>query len=213
MRQYLFLSVSFFFTLLFFREAWAISEDLEQRFGPRPLDGVYIEAIQAYVNPRSHHLGVDFGVWPLNPYYNGFSVNLDYSYYFNKTFSWEVVNFGYLYSVQTGLTAELAEKTKTNPVKIDMVNFVVSSSFQYTLAYGKFVIFDNHIRYFRSSLLLGPVLLASESVSNVGLGVGWGVESFISERLSLRFDIRDNIAFGSDHPHNLAFQFGTRFGL
>src|SRR6185437_7989972 len=49
--------------------------DLEQKLGPRPIDGVYVEAVENYANPKQRQYGFDFGFWPLNPYYNGFSLD------------------------------------------------------------------------------------------------------------------------------------------
>lgn len=203
-----------FATLIFcFVSARGAVPDLEERFGPRPLDGVYVEALQSYSNPRSHHLGFNFGVWPIQPYHNGFSLNTDYTYYFNKDSAWEVLNFSYLYTVDTGLTAELADVYHVDPKSIQRINFVISSNYLMTLAYGKFILFKKNIRYFRSSLILGPALVATNEGSNIGLALGWAFETFVNDRVSWKLDIRDNYAFGSRHPNNLVFSIGTSYGF
>jgi len=43
--------------------------------------------------------------------------------------------------------------------------------------------------------------------------VGWSLETFVNEKTSWRFQIRDNYAFGSAHPNNLVFQLGTTYSF
>lgn len=201
------------FLTLYVAVAHGAAPELEQRFGPKPLDGVYVDAIQSYQNPRNHQFGFDFGMWPLNPYYNGFSLDLNYKYYFNKDHAWEVLNFSYLYTVDTGLTTELADVYSKTPIAIERLKFVLSSNYLYTLAYGKFIFFSNNIRYFRSSLILGPALVSTNGNNSIGACVGWGIETFANDRVSWKFEIRDNYAFSNDHPNNLAFILGTTYGF
>lgn len=190
-----------------------MAPDLEQQFGPRPLDGVYIEALQSYSNPRSSQLGFDFGAWPLQPYYNGFSLGANYTYYFNKTHAWEVLNASYLYTVDTGLTTELADRYKVDPKTIQRVNFIVSSNYMYNFAYGKFIFFGENIRYFRSYVLMGPALVSSNQGANAGVTVGWGFDTFVNDRISWRLGLRDNYAIGGDHPNNIVLSLGTGYGF
>lgn len=213
--DYTSLSLTLFilFIQLYSTQSPAISENLEQKFGPRPIDGVYVEAVQNYSNPVNHHIGFQFGVWPIQPYYNSFSLNFDYTYYFNKSWAWQIIDAAYLYSIDTGLTAELAEKYSLNPKTIQKVTYLLTSNLKWTLGYGKLIVFENHIRYFRSSLITGPALVASNTDTTIGICLGWGFDTFIDEHLSWRFEIRDTIAIGSDHPHNLAFLFGTSYGF
>jgi outer membrane beta-barrel protein len=200
------------FVLLFSFFANAAPAELEQQFGPRPLDGVFVEALQNYSNPRKHHIGFDLGIWPIQPYYNGFSLDFDYSYYFSKDHGWEVLNFSYLYTVDTGLTTELADTYKVDPKSIERVNYIISSNYLLTLAYGKFIFLSDNIRYFRSTLILGPALISSNENSGVGACIGWGFETFVNDRVSWKLTIRDNYAFESSHPNNLVFNIGTSFG-
>jgi outer membrane beta-barrel protein len=188
-------------------------QDLQEKFGPRPIDGTYVESLQTYLNPKNHHLGFSLGIWPIQPYYNGFSLDFNYVYYFNKGIAWEVVNYSNLYTIQTGLTAELAEKAGEQPKFIQKPTYILSSNIRATLAYGKFIWWNEGIRYFRSYLVLGPALIATNLNSKTGVCVGWGMETFVNESISWRFDIRDSIASGMDHPNNMAFLLGTNYGF
>ena len=206
---------SFIVMLLCFcaAQVQAAPADLEQQFGPRPLDGVFVEALQSYSNPRSHHIGFDFGVWPLNPYYNGFSLDFNYTYFFNKNHAWEIVNFSYMYTVDTGLTTELADSYNVEPRKIERAEYIISSNYLPTLAYGKFIFFSDNIRYFRSNLVLGPALISTNEAAQIGVCVGWQFETFVNEKFSWKLGIRDNFSFSSSHPNNLVLTLGTSFGL
>ena len=42
--------------------------------GIQPLDGVNVEAVQTYQNPKSSLIDFGLGIWPLNPYYNALRI-------------------------------------------------------------------------------------------------------------------------------------------
>lgn len=210
MKKKLFIS---FLVLFLTQNLRAAPTDLEVKFGPRPMDGVYIDALQSFSNPRTKNFGFSFGIWPIQPYFNGFSLGTNYSHYFSKSNAWEVINLSYLYSVQTGLTAELADRYSVNPKVIQKADLILTSNWKVNIAYGKFLFMENIIRYFRSSFILGTGLATSNFGSNLVLCLGWQFETFINDKASWTFDIRENYAFSSDHPHNLAFLFGTSYGF
>ena len=62
----------------------------DQRFIERPLDGVNIEAVETYRNPKPNSLDVGLGIWPLKPYYNGLSVDVGYNWILGKTYTFEL---------------------------------------------------------------------------------------------------------------------------
>ena len=191
----------------------AAPSDLENKYGPRPVDGVYVEAVQSYIPPKHNQFGLDFGLWPLNPYYNGFSIDLNYTYHFSKDSAWEIVNLSYVYTVDSSLTQELASNYAVSPKAIERLDSVISSNYNWNILYGKFAFLSNNIRYFRSGLLAGPALIVTSSKANIGACIGWSIETFVNEKMAWKFQIRDNYAFGNDHPNNLAFLLGTTYGF
>lgn len=196
-----------------FKAHAAAPPDLEEQFGPRPLDGVYIEALQSYSNPRSSQWGFDFGVLPNQPYYNGFSVGVNYTYYFNKDHAWEVLNASYVYGVDTGLTVELADRYGVQPETIQRVNLIATSNYLYNFAYGKFIFFGQNIRYFRSYVLGGGGIVSSNQGAFPDVSFGWGFDTFVNDRVSWRISVRDNYAIGGDHPNNIVVTLGTGYGF
>lgn len=180
--------------------------------GLQPLDGVNIEAVETYQNPKKQKIDFGLCVYPLDPYYNGFGIDLGYSHYYNKTFSWQILDVNYIYSVNKGLTSQLAENYNVNPTSIERLTFIVSSNIEYVIAYGKFVLLRDHIRYFRSSLYAGPAYATSNKRGTVGLSVGWRIETFVNDDFSWVLQIKDVYA-PSNIDNNLAFVLGTAYGF
>ena len=180
--------------------------------GLQPLDGVNIEAIETYQNPKTQQIDFGLSILPLDPYYNGFAIDLGYTHYFGKTYSWQILDVDYIYSVNKGLTSQLADTYGVNPQKIERLNLIVASNFSYVHAYGKFVFAKKYIRYFRSALLVGPAYVTSNLRSTVGLNLGWRFETFVNEDFSWVLQIRDIYA-PSNIDNNLAFVLGTAYGF
>lgn len=184
--------------------------------GLRPLDGVQIEAIETYQNPKKRAVDYGLGIWPVNPYYNGFSLNLGYTHYFSKTYSWEVLNGDYVFTVDKGLTSELADRYSVNPESIERIRFILSSNLKYVHSYGKVIFLKEYIRYFRSSFLLGPALFATEkgeeAISTIGFNLGWRIETFVDNDFSWKIEIRETYAF-SGLGNNINLIFGSSYAF
>jgi hypothetical protein len=182
-------------------------------FVEQPIDGVKMEALETYRNPRSSQFEVGVSLWPLNPYYNGLGVDIGYVRVFDKTSSWEIVHGSYIYTVDKGLASELAENYKVAPSQIERLNYVISSNYEYTFAYGKMILLKEHFRYFRSQFLVGPALAITNKNANIGLQIGWGIEAYVNELFSWKIELRDTIANAGDSSNNLAFQVSTSYGF
>lgn len=185
----------------------------EESFGPRPLDGVVIEALETYRNPKVNQLGLNLGVWPFNAYYTGFSLTGDYTYLFDKTYAWEVVQGTYLYTVDKNLTSQLAQNYGVNPIRIERINYALSSNILYYHSYGKFILLKEYIRYFRSAFLGGVGLVSTNFQSNVALSLGWKFEVHVNDAYSWNVDIRDLMTFSGEITNNVAFNFGAAYSF
>jgi outer membrane beta-barrel protein len=177
----------------------------------KPLDGVNIEAIETYQNPKSTQLDFGLGIWPMSAFYTGFSLDLGYTYYFNKTLAVEA-HGDYVYTVDKNLSSNLAENYNVDPVQIQRLNMVISGNFQYTLAYGKMIFAKEYVRYFRNSLLAGVSYVATNKRPAMGIDAGYKFEVFINESFSWKLELRDLYVFSS-LGNNLTFIFGTAYGL
>jgi hypothetical protein len=168
--------------------------------------------VETYQNPKRNQIDFGLSVLPLNPYFNAFGIDLAYTYYFNKTYSWQVLDMDYFYTVNTGLTSQLAENYAVNPQTIERLSFMVSSNIQYVLAYGKFIFAKQYIRYFRSALLFGPTFASSNKEASVGGNLGLRFEVFVNDDFSWVAQLRD-IYVPSNIGNNLAFILSTAYGF
>jgi hypothetical protein len=174
---------------------------------PKTLDGVFVQAVETYINPNKNEIAFGVGLFPLDAYYNGFSGSLGYSHYMDNTLAWEVINVAMVFSVQKGLTSELANKYGVNPKAIEKLEFVGSTGVVYTFNYGKSVLFKKILQYSRSSLLGGLAFVKTSENSKIAAMVGFRYDGHINESFSWRLEIRDNITLDFDmYP---SFTLGT----
>ena len=180
--------------------------------GPKPLDGVDVEAVETYLNPKTQQLDFGLALLPLDPYYNGFSINLAYRRHFGERYAWRVVNLNYIYGVNTDLTSQLASRYGVQPKAVERLTFIISSDFEWTLAYGKLVLFRKYIRYFRAALAGGPAFATSNQRATVGAGLGLRLETFVNEDFSWAFELRD-VYVPSNISNNLVMALGASYAF
>lgn len=180
--------------------------------GPQPLDGVNVEAVETYLNPKSQQLDFGLALLPLDPYYNGFSINVAYRRHFGERYAWRVVNLNYVYGVNTDLTSQLAQRYGVQPKAIERLSFIISSDFEWTLAYGKLVLFRKYIRYFRAALAGGPAFATTNKRATVGVNAAVRLETFVNEDFSWSFELRDVYA-SSNIANNLVMTLGASYAF
>lgn len=185
-----------------------VSED-ESVAESEVMDGVPVEAIETYVNPKSHNLTLGLSLYPFNAYYNAFGINPSYTYQLSDTWSWEVLNLGYYFTVDKGLTLELADRFGVNPDAIDRLKYTFTSHILYNLAYGKVVLFKKNIRYFRTSFLAGGGSATTQSATSIGPSIGARLDFYLSDSFSWRFEVRDLITVSSSKNNFVTFTLGT----
>lgn len=175
----------------------------------RPLDGVKIEAIETYANPKTSELGIGASFYPFNPYFNSFGVNLNFTHYFGETYAWEVINGNYHFGVRKDLVTDLAENFGVNPEEIETLSFNLNSNFLYIFSYGKLILFKNHIRHFRLAALTGLGAVTTSTATNIAANAGLRLDLYISGSFSVRLDLRENFAFGDVMKSYMIFGLGT----
>lgn len=181
----------------------------EETLQPKPIDGVFVDVLETYPSPKKHEIGVGLGLYPLNAYYNALALDTAYTYRFSKTYGWEIVNCAFAYTIDKGLTSELAEDYQVEPQRIERLKYIVSSNLIYTHSYGKFIFLEEHIKYFRSSAVGGLGWVGTSEEGGVSLTLGWRFDVFVNNSFSWRIEIRDNIATS----HYLTFNLGTGISL
>jgi outer membrane beta-barrel protein len=175
---------------------------------PKTLDGVYIQAVETYINPRKHEIAFGVGMFPLDAYYNGFSGNIGYTHYLGNTLAWEVLNGSMVFSVQKDLTSQLAAKYGVNPERIEKLEYVASTGLVYTFTYGKSVLFKKILQYSRSGLIVGMGMVKTSVQSRIAAMLGLRFDGHINDTFSWRLEVRDNITVTGVN-HFPSFSLGT----
>jgi len=169
---------------------------------PARMDGTKVEAVESYLNNDANRISIGLGSYPFNPYFNGFSLSGGYTYNFSKTTAWEMIHAAYVHTVDTGLTSELADDYDVTPDRIEKLKFSVMTNGSYVFSYGKFLLLDKHIRYFRASLLYGGGLLSTTVAMRQAINLGIRTEFHMNNFLSWVFEFRDAIVVtnGKTYP-------------
>jgi hypothetical protein len=97
-----------------------------------------------------------------------------------------------------------------NPQTITELNYIVSTNGIYSFSYGKSVLFEDFIRYFRDSFIfgLGAVKTSGDDgTTSFAVNTGLKIEMFTTESFSWQFEARDSFAFSGNNY--LTFTFGT----
>jgi outer membrane beta-barrel protein len=204
--------------LLFFVGALITSDASAQSSEPGSLDKVPIEALETYKNPQNHLFSVGGAIYPFDPYHFNFCVSAFYTYYFGRTWGWEILNGAYAFSVRKELMDQLAaEFGKSAEDRTEQIQYVISSNLSYTLLYGKNILFENYIRHYRMMLLFGPgVINTSQHEIAPTANLGLRLEQFITDWASWTLDIRNTIAFtreDEEFENYLGFNLGLAVSL
>jgi hypothetical protein len=177
------------------------------------LDGVFIEAVEPYPVQSRNEILLGVGLYPFNAYFNSFSFDLGFEHWLSRNFTWEVVNFKYLYSVDRGLTEELADKYGVNPETIERPSILVSTNTIFNLLYGKFVSIDQKIRYFKAGAIFGGGIIGTSQQALPALNIGFRFDCHVSESFSWKLEVRDAMAPTNGFRSYVTFHLGGGFSL
>ncbi len=184
----------------------------EDIYQPRTLDGVTIEAVETYLNPKDSEFGLALSWYPFNAYYNGLGLSAGYTVNMSRTFSWEILNASYVYTFDKGLTTELASKYNVEPRSIEKLQFAFGTNVYLTHSNGKLVFLRDFVRYFKSSVSFGPAVFNTSQRFQAAGSFGIRFEVYTSETFSWKLDLKDAITIPS-FDHFVTFSLGTGFAF
>lgn len=178
---------------------------------PKPLDGVLVEAVEDYINPKTSSFFIGVGIYPFDAYYNDISVNAGYNYRINQTWSWDIINASYFIPFDRDLESQLADKFGVAPTSIEKLQYIVASNVVFTHTYGKFLFLEDYIRYFRASVFLGAGLVNTTQQSEAAGNFGARFELFHGDSFAWVIDVRDALTI-KDEGY-VTFTFGSGFSF
>jgi outer membrane beta-barrel protein len=184
-------------------------------------------AVQDRTYRMNSELMLAVGVLPLDAFTKGISGEVSYTYHFSDSFAWQIGRFLYSYNVATGLQNQLTRDFGVNPTAFPQTNWIAGSDVMWTPIYGKFAWLNGSVAHFEIYGLLG-LSVANQRISSdiaagttsttflPGLDFGIGWRFYITKSVSLRFEVTDNLLFGSGGIQNImvvqagvAFNFGS----
>ncbi len=157
----------------------------------KTMDGVPIEAIEIYPNLDNQEYTFGITMFPFNPYYNGLGCSSSFSYYFSKTWAWEILSGSYIFSVDKNLVSELADKYSVSPKDIEKLRYVITSNFRYVHSFGKTIFLEQYIQSYKSTFLFGVGNVTTSFHSKIALHFGIHFDFYISEKYSWKIEISD----------------------
>lgn len=172
------------------------------------IDAVPIQALETYANPKNHGLALGAGIFPLDPYFFAFGIHASYTYFFNSSLAWEMIDGSYAFTVRKNLSSELADKYNVRPETIERLEYVIASSLMVLPTYGKTVLFKSVLQNIRTGLLIGPGFYKTSLTSGPTVHLGAMFENYIDETFSWRLEIRDHIGL-SDGKNFFSINLGT----
>ncbi len=159
----------------------------------RTLDGIYVQAVEAYPETQPNEINLGIGSYPFNAYYQGLSVALGYKHHFNTNWAWEVVNAHYYFTFDSSLTTQLAERHGVAPRSINRIEYLVTSNAVYNLLRGKFVLLQNYIRYFHFSPFLGAGVIKTKFKTSAAANLGIRFTAVMDDKFTFGMEVRDTV--------------------
>lgn len=150
-------------------------------------------AIQQRKYQLNHELLLGGMVEPQDAFSKGVALEAAYIWHFTDLWSWEMLRGGYLAQLDTGLKTQLLRDFGTDPTQFESLQYYASSSLTYAPLYGKFALRNSSIVHAEAFLNFGAAFGRFTNSYQAGPELGLGARVFLSQALSLRFDVRDAI--------------------
>jgi outer membrane beta-barrel protein len=150
------------------------------------------------VQNRQYPLGAEFnaavGTLPMNAYSKGLTLGGGFTWHLSPSWAWEVIQFFYSFSFDTGLKQQLLENFAAQPTSaaFDVVKYLGNTNLTVKPFYGKLAFLNGSILHAEIYFTLG-FALANYAVSSFlpGADGGAGIRFFAGRHFSLRVDVRD----------------------
>ena len=182
-------------------------------------------AVQDRTYRMNSELMLAIGVLPLDAFTKGISGQVSYTFHFSDSFAWQIGRFLYSQNVATGLQNQLTRDFGVNPTAFPQTIWIAGSDVMWTPIYGKFAWLNSSVAHFEIYGLLG-VSVANQRISSTiaagttsteflpgaNFGIGW--RFYMSKSVSFRFEVTDNLLFGTGGIQNImVVQLGVCFNF
>ncbi|RMG20128.1 MAG: outer membrane beta-barrel domain-containing protein [Deltaproteobacteria bacterium] len=147
-------------------------------------------AVQNRRHLETHEFGVAIGLLPLDAFTKGLTISLAYTYHFNETFAWEMLQGTYSIPIRTPLNDDL-EALDIRPTPFEVVQAYATSNFIFKPIYWKGAWLNGKLIYGEIFTTVGGGAGILTRSIRPAVDVGLGFRFYASENVSFRLDVRD----------------------
>ncbi len=170
-------------------------------------DSPRVFSIQGRPYRLGHEFQMGLGVLPLDAFYVGAVIGASYTYHISDFWSWEIASGNYSLNFDSGLSGRLLEQFSVEPVRGggDHIKVFGTTALVVKPLFGKLAIFNRDTVYSETFFVagVGPMLKGETWKPTVALG--GGMRFWLSQSLSVRLDIRDQLVFATFIPDHTLF--------
>lgn len=152
-----------------------------------------VSAIQDRAYRMQHELNLSVGMLPLDSFWKGLYAQVGYTYHFSDDFGWQIGRGAYVYSARTQLRDQLERDFGVLPTTFEEVQFFVGSDLMFKPFYGKLAVLNRSVVHGEVYFLLGASLFKFTNAFRPGINLGGGGRIFVSQYVSFRLDVTNNI--------------------
>lgn len=200
----------FFFSSVLFFGSWAA----ESALASDALDEKTY-ALQARKYNLKHELHVG-GAWlPLDAFEKSYAAKLSYTYHINRAWAIEAPSVVLIQNYDTGLQEDLQRLFGVEATDRNSKQMILTGGLTFKPAYKKMILFNNKILHGETFFHLGGGLFFYEDNFKPTADIALGLRVFLSEKTSLRFELRDYLIFSDLRPDQeimISMGVGFNFG-
>jgi outer membrane beta-barrel protein len=177
-----------------------------------------VEAIQNRLYRMGQEIEVSVGFLPEDAFYKGIAAEGSYTLHFSDFIGWEIVRAGYSFNYDTSLKSQLLS-LGAQPTAFPETQLFLTSSIIWSPMYFKAALFNSSVVHGEFYGLLGGGAFeqangqSKDWVPSADIGLGGRI--FLSQVISLRLEVRENLLISSsltsviDINLGLSFNFGA----
>lgn len=140
----------------------------------------------------------------------GVNLGISFTHNLNDFVAWEVANFNYTFSMDTGLSENLKkdfDKTLRHPLYFNFFKYYVTTSLVYTPFYSKNLLFNKALVWSDINFLVGAgVGKFSHSGTKPIFNLGFYLRYFTSPKTAIKIDFREVLFKNSDGKASLGLK-------
>ena len=172
-----------------------------------------LAAVQRRKFRMDHEIFAAAQFMPLDAFYKGIGPVAGYTIHFTDVIAWEVVRGGYSFTLNTSLRDQLEKDFGVAPTKFTEMQWMVSSAAMFTPFYGKLSLVNSAVTHAEIFAVVGATVAKFNDAYRPGPQGGVGLRFFLSERVSIRFDVRYHYLFSSNPAQLVDLSLGLALNL